>query len=420
MSAQPALIAHSNQFARQHVQLAEGVHGFIGYAASNVYVLEGADSLVVIDTTESTSAAEAILADLRKVTRKPVETIFYTHSHRDHISGATVFAEGGNPRVMAWHGFQSDIVGDIGGPGQALLARTRRQFGFGLSFPDERVNLGCGPGDRPVAGMGAGHIPPTVLIDAPRSKVDFAGFSVELIHAPGETPDHLVVWLPEVKVLISGDNFYHSFPNLYPIRGSAYRDFAVWADTLDWMLGLEAEVLAPGHSMPVFGVAAIRERMGDVRDAIRFVIEATSDALNSGLSVDEAAARVVLPAGLAKKPWLQEFYGRVDWAVRAYAAGTLGWFDGNPTNLGQLAPMQEAQNVIALAGGVDRVLEAARDADDPQWVLELADRLIASQSVVPEAKALKIAAMRRLADKQINATARNYYLVCAKDLEETL
>lgn len=420
MSVHPALIAHSSQFPRRHMVLADGVHGFVGYAASNMYVLEGPDSLVVIDTTESTGAATHVLADLRKVTQKPIETIIYTHSHRDHISGASVFAAETDPDILAWHTFKSDIVGEVAGPSKAILDRTRKQFGFGLEFPNERVNLGCGPGDRPVDGMGAGHLPPKTMISAPRTEMVLAGHRVELFHAPGETPDHMLVWMPDLKVLISGDNYYHSFPNLYPIRGSAYRDFAAWADTLDWMLTLKAEVLAPGHTLPVTGAADVVERVTDVRDAIRFVMCATADALNAGHSVDEAVAMISLPAALRNKPWLQEFYGRVAWAVRAYAVGTLGWFDGNPTNIERLSPKDEARNMIALAGSVQNVLQAAQASDDPQWTLELADRLIAAGEETEQATSLKVSALRVLADRTLNATARNFYLVCAKDLEETL
>ena len=51
--------------------------------------------------------------------------------------------------------------------------------------------------------------------------------------------------------------------------------------------------------------------------------------------------------------------------------------------------------------------------------MELADRLIATGAQTKQATAIKIAAMRELADRQINATARNYYLVCATDMEAT-
>ena len=45
----------------------------------------------------------------------------------------------------------------------------------------------------------------------------------DLLHTPGETPDHLTVWIPEFKAAFIGDNFYESFPNLYTLRGTETR-----------------------------------------------------------------------------------------------------------------------------------------------------------------------------------------------------
>ena len=56
MPAHPDLVAHSQNFAKGRHSLGAGIHGFVGYAASNVYVIEGTDELVLIDTTESTAA----------------------------------------------------------------------------------------------------------------------------------------------------------------------------------------------------------------------------------------------------------------------------------------------------------------------------------------------------------------------------
>ena len=46
---------------------------------------------------------------------------------------------------------------------------------------------------------------------------------MELAHVPGETDDHLYVYLPEQEAVMVGDNFYRSFANLYAIRGTKYR-----------------------------------------------------------------------------------------------------------------------------------------------------------------------------------------------------
>ena len=422
LSAHPELVQHSDVFKKEVVELAPGVYTAVGFAASNVHMLVGEDGLVIIDTSESTGAAENILVEFRKITDKPIKTIIFTHSHRDHISGASIFAGGETVEIIASHLFKSDLI-DVDAsrpsPDHALLARTKRQFGIGLSFPDERVNLGLGPGNRPMKGLGRGFLPPTLLIREERTSLTRCGIEFELVHAPGETPDHLVVWLNDQRILFSGDNYYHSFPNLYAIRGTAYRDFSVWVESLDLLQAMHADILAPGHSRPLFGEMLIHSHLQDYRDAIFHIISATTEAMNEGLGWDDIAHRVELPAELRDKPHLKEFYGKVSWAVRAYCAGTLGWFDGNPTNLERLSPADEASRFVALAGGRDAIVkEAERSAaaGDHQWVLELMDRLLALDIKDEAAIGLKVASLRALADVEINATARNTYLLWAKEM----
>jgi len=145
--------------------------------------------------------------------------------------------------------------------------------------------------------------------------------------------------------------------------------------------------------------------------------------MNRQLGPDELAHSVRLPTELASKPHLKEFYGKVAWSVRAYFAGTLGWFDGNPTNLARLSAKQRAEKTVQLAGGAAALLKAAEQAastDDHQWVLELSDHLIAIDEQTVAAKTLKIAALRAMADREINAAGRNYYLLSAQEMEQTL
>lgn len=426
MNPNPELVAHNSQFEKQIVKLATNVYGAIGYAASNVYMLIGSASLIIIDTTETTKAAENILAEFRQITNKPVKTIIYTHSHRDHISGASVFAENNTPEIIASDLFESDLINvdtKHPQPGAVLLERTKRQFGMGLSYPDERINIGLGPGDRPLQGMGAGFIPPSTHISEDRSAIVRDGFELELVKAPGETPDHLAIWYKKERILFSGDNFYQSFPNLYAIRGTPYRDFNAWADSLDILLEFNADTLAAGHTKPVIGNKKVREYLTDYRDAINHIVSETVSGMNAQLSPDELAHTVKLPQRLANKPYLKEFYGKVSWSVRAYFAGTLGWFDGNPTNLARLSPKEYAENLIALAGGHDSVLSAVEYAvsnGEHQWAMTLCDQLIAVNEHTDLARKHKVKSLRAMADMEINATGRNYYLLCAKELETAL
>ncbi|MEL6953917.1 MAG: alkyl/aryl-sulfatase [Pseudomonadota bacterium] len=422
MPAHPDLIRQNAQFEKQIHSLGHGVYSAIGYAASNVHFLLGEAGVVVIDTTETTQAAQNILEDFRAISKLPITTILYTHSHRDHISGATVFSEGREIEIIAADNFASDLVStgnERPAPNAALMARTKRQFGISLA-PNERVSLGVGPGDRPMQGMGAGYVEPTLRVGK-TTQLDREGFHLEIAKAPGETPDHLVVWLAAGKILFSGDNYYHAFPNLYAIRGTAYRDFDAWADAMDQLMAYGAEILAPGHTLPVLGADAIRNVLTDYRDAIRHVVAETISGMNAGLDPISIADALKLPADLAAKPHLQEFYGSVAYASRAYFAGTLGWFDGNPTSLGRLPPAEEAKRMVALAGGAPSLraaAEAALAAGEWQWAMELADRLLTIESEVDAARVVKVSAMRKLADLTINAPTRNYYLLSARELED--
>jgi len=417
------LRAHSAEFRKDVIEVTEGVYVAIGYAASNVTMIVGNDGIIVIDTTESTRAAANILAEFRKITDLPVRAIVYTHSHRDHVSGTTVFAEGAAPEIVSRSNLSPDLFRTDARPAptEILLKRTRRQFGMGLAEATERINLGIGPGDRPMEGMGAGFVPPTVMFEGDRYDLDCGGVHLELHAAPGETEDQLVAWLPDRKVLFCGDNFYKSFPNLYAIRGTRYRDFDAWSDTLDRLIRFEADYLVPGHSRPVRGAETIRGRLADYRDAICAVIAQTAEAMNRGLTPDEIAETVHLPEELAAKPHLQQFYGTVAWSARAYFAGTVGWFDGNPTSLFPTPPAEKARRIADLAGGEAALLECARKATtagEHQWAMELADLVIALETDNDAALRIKIDCLTALAETQVNATARNYYLVYAKELRD--
>ena len=422
MEPREKLRSHDVEFAKAIYHVAEGVYTAVGYAASNVSMIVGEAGVVIIDTTESTKAAENILAEFREISDLPVEAIIYTHGHRDHVSGAKVFAQGGAPEIIARDNLLNELAEgqDTPYPSKLMTVRAKRQFGIGLEFGTERINLGLGPGDRPMEGMGQGYLPPTRQFDGGSLDIELCGISLKLIAAPGETEDHLVVWWPDQKLLFSGDNYYKSFPNLYAIRGTRYRDFNIWADTLDMLIRLQPQSLVPGHSRPLMDAETIASTLGDYRDAIRHIVRKCVEGMELGLSPDELVDFVHLPEDLSDKPYLQEYYGTVRWAVRAYFSGTVGWFDGNPTNLDPLSPADEAKRMAELAGGSEALairMDEALDNGDHQWALQLADRVARLDGFSNSAKKTKRKALLALAEQQINATARNYYISCAKELD---
>jgi uncharacterized sulfatase len=269
-------------------------------------------------------------------------------------------------------------------------------------------------------GLGAGFVPVTVSVTEERYSTTIEGVSINIVAAPGETDDQRYIWLPEQEVLFAGDNFYRAFPNLYPIRGSRYRDVSIWADSLEMMAAENPAHLVPSHTRPISGANEVNKALSDYAAGIRSIHDQTIAGMNRGLTPNQLAEIVTLPKELASSPYLQEFYGKVPWAVRSIFSGYLGWFDGNPSNLLPLTDTEEAIRIIKMAGGVEKVfhqLKTSIKEEDYQWAMRLADYLIASSYRKKDAIDLKVTALRSIARLQTNAPARNYYLSVAKELQ---
>jgi alkyl sulfatase BDS1-like metallo-beta-lactamase superfamily hydrolase len=192
-----------------------------------------------------------------------------------------------------------------------------------------------------------------------------------------------------------------------------------WVDSLTKLATLGAEHIVPGHTRPVLGAANARDALTVYRDGIKSVYDQTLDGLKKGERPDELVARVKLPPHLAESPYLQEYYGTVEWSVRAIYSDHLGWFDGNATHLFPMPERERAQKMDALAGGVPQTLSRGREAlakGDFRWAAELADCILAADGTNVDAKRLKAQALTELGERQMSANARNYYLSVAQYL----
>lgn len=415
----------SAEFRKDVVKVADGVYTAVGYSPANISMIVGDTGLIIVDTGMTPAHAKPALAEFRKLSNLPVKAIIYTHSHGDHTGGTSVFVGDGHPDIWARANFGSENRAFSSAGLTIQRLRGARQGGFKLP-PAQRINNGVAPAMYPARGGevfagGSGLVAPTKTFSEARKSIEVAGVKIELVADPGETEDALYVWLPEKKVLFSGDNFYKSWPNLYAIRGTPYRDIRSWADADDMMLKEGAACLVPGHTRPIIGQAAVAEALADYRDAIRFVFDKTIEGMNQGMTPDELVGYVKLPARLADKDDLREYYGNVQWAVRAIFDGYLGWFDGNPSHLFPLAPKAEAQRIAKLAGGDAALLDQARQAlksGDAQWAAQLCDYLLALDPSARAPKLIKAGALTALADHLLTATGRNYYLTCAQELRK--
>lgn len=416
------LKARSAEFEQGVIKVTEGVYTAVGYSVSTVSMVLGENGVIIVDTGMDTISAEKVLADFRKITDMPIKAIILTHSHGDHTGGISVFSRNNKPQIWTRSNFGSEAhpLKQAGLTIQSV--RGARQGGFKLP-PEKRINNGVAKAYWPKRGGSVFHadkgVKPTHTFEDGRKELNIAGIKLELVAVNAETTDALYVWLPKKRVLFAGDNFYKSWPNLYAIRGTMYRDIQSWANSVDMMLKEKPEYLIGGHTRPIINSEKISEVLTDYRDAIRFVFDKTIEGMNKGMAPDELVDYVKLPARLAEKDYLREYYGNVQWAVRQIFNAHLGWFDGNPTNLFSLSPEEEAIRMAKLAGGEDKLLKQAQQAinsNDYQWAAQLADHLIALNPNAVNPKLIKAQALEALAEKLLTATGRNYYLTVAQEL----
>ena len=419
VSAVQDLVDHSKEFdTPQVIKVTEGVHVAVGFGLANSILIEGENGNIIVDCMESNETAEKVKAEFEKINNKPTKAIIYTHNHADHIFGAGVFVGDDNPDIYS-HALTNYYIDRLLNVVRPIIGkRSYRMFGNKL---DEDSHINCGIGLKLDADDNTNRslVRPTKTF-TDELEVTIEGVKIQMAHVPGETDDQLYVWMPEKKALLCGDNFYKSFPNLYTIRGTPYRDVKEWANSLDKMRYLQPEYLVPSHTKPLQGKENIENVLRDYADAIRFVHDQTIQHLNLGLTPDEIAEKVVLPEHLSQSPYLQEFYGRVDWSVKNIFNGYLGWFDGNASTLLPLPKKEQAKKMAALAGGVNKLLENAENSlksKEYQWAMELTDYLLRLNPDDEKAQNIRYECLLNLGAQQSNPNARNYFLSQALELK---
>ncbi len=340
---------------------------YMASTTGNVYLIVTPAGNVVIDTALAAQASEAkklLLAE----SQRPVKYIILTHGHADHIGGIPLWKEAGT-QIVAQRNYV-EFVNYVTRLEGFFAPRNAAAF----NRPQEAVT--------PWAGNYGAKIDPNVLFD---EKYDFTlgGVEFELFSTPGETPDHLTVWLPASKTAFIGDNYNGagvpepmSFPNLYAIRGTKPRWALDWINSIDKVLALKPEVLLSGHGEPMVGNAEITRRLTRFRNAIQYVHDETVKGMNSGKDVFTLMQEIKLPASFD----LTESFGKVSWSVRGIYDGYAGWFDMNPSTMYELPPSSVYPDLVRLAGGPEPLVRLALEklgAGKPVEALHLTDVVLA-------------------------------------------
>ena len=200
-------------------QLKPDVYWTQGGAGSNTGILIGKTGVIVIDAGTSADSAKERLAEIAKLTPKPITHVILTHSDGDHVNGVAGFPA--SVTIIAHEGNKKEQ--------QAALAAGGR---------------GAPPADRL----------PSQVVTKNKDAVTIDGVKLELLHwSPAHTSGDLVVYLPDQKIVFAGDIttgaayvVQTNRPNPL-IHAEKAGSSEGWIMTVKGMLALNADQFVPGH-----------------------------------------------------------------------------------------------------------------------------------------------------------------------------
>ena len=324
-------------------EVADGV-GFVPSFA-NVSAFRTDDGLVLVDTG-SGPLAQHVHTTLRSWEDSQLHTAIYSHGHIDHVFGVPIFEAEAQER-----GWQAPTVVAH----EALPARfdryvltagyneiiNQRQF----SMPDLRW-----PRDY--------RYPDVTYRDALALQV--GELDLQLTHCRGETDDHTWTWVPDRKVLCCGDLFIWASPNAGNPQ-KVQRFPREWAQGLRSMAALGAELLLPGHGVPLAGADRIRRALTESAELLEHLHDETVAMMNAGARLDEIVHTVRAPQHLLDRPYLRPVYDEPEFVVRNVWRLYGGWWDGDPARLKPAPASVLAVEIASLAGGADRLADRAME-----------------------------------------------------------
>ena len=200
-------------------KLSDNAYAYTAEGDPNTGVVIGDDAVMVIDTQATPVMAQDVIRRIREVTDKPIKYVVMSHYHAVRVLGASAY---GAQQVIASQDTYDLIVERGAQDMKSEIERFPRLFRSvetipGLTWPTltfvGKMTLWLGKLEVQLLQLGRGH-------------------------TKGDT----VVWLPQQKILFSGDLVEYGAT---PYAGDAY--FQDWPKTLDKLAALEPVALVPGR-----------------------------------------------------------------------------------------------------------------------------------------------------------------------------
>lgn len=262
-------------------------YGEVGMDGNSVAILSR-DGVLVFDTNATPASSALVLAEIRKLTDKPVRYVVNSHWHWDHWYGTETYTKAfPDVKVVAHEktremmagpaiefnrpGVESQLPGYIGMLGKRAATDPALQPALDEArfFLDQKKN--------------AQLVLPTVTYKD-TLLLTLGERKVEVVHYDrAVTPGDSFLYLPEEKILVTGDLLIN------PVSFALSSYPTGWLNTLEKMDALDAKVIVPGHGAPLHDRTLLRAHI----EVMRELLKAGRDARARGLDADQAKEEVL-------------------------------------------------------------------------------------------------------------------------------
>ncbi len=257
--------------------------------------------MLVVDSQSSPAKVRALIAEIRKLTDKPVRYVVNTHWHSDHTQGNQVYREEFPGVEIIGH---TTHLEDVPGRAAPFLAEQIGLYEKGIADAEKSAESGKKADGSPLSDeekatlperiartrhyleglRSIEFVPPTLTVDD--SLVLHRGSRrIEILHFEAHTRGDLVVWLPREKVLVTGDLL-----DDLPYGGHGYP--GPWIHALETLGKLAFEHVISGHGRIQEG----KEQLVRVREMLESVTAQAAAAVAAGKSLEETREAVDLAA----------------------------------------------------------------------------------------------------------------------------
>ena len=293
------------------VKIADGVYAAIyselrvDPVEGNSLIVIGKDSVLVLDSGHSPDSARTMMAEIRKLTDKPVRYVVNSHWHDDHVYGNQAYQEAfPGVEFIAHRATREDMIKQsipnlkdygidywkkMAANLESQLTKGTRQDGQPLSEQQktrlqeqiQTINLFV-PKIQSLR-----IVLPTMTLEDKLTlyQGDKGEREIQILNlGSGNTPGDVMVYLPKEKILATGDMLVHPVPFAY---GSA---MAEWLETMKKVRQLDANIIIPGHGP----LMRDKEYLDAVISLFESLISQVRDAAKRGLSLEETRKAVNL------------------------------------------------------------------------------------------------------------------------------